>query len=196
VIEIVYSTDTFKELKKNVHNSVESYEFEIGNSFDRGNIIGGFIYFSYLEQPEKNKLYVYSKAEIEKRKPTYASVEFWGGDKDKWEINDKGKSVKVGTIKVEGWYKEMVYKTLCRIAYDKILIDPAKIDDDLYRIIESSIDPSQAALPEGDSFDGANSETIDIESTVVEGETQAQEVAETPGESPVSPELPSTEPSF
>lgn len=204
VVEIVYSNDHFKELKKNVNRSIESYEFEIGNSFDRGDVIGGFIYFCYFDQPEKNKLFVYSKAEIEKRKPKSASVEFWGGVKDKWEYDEKLKrNKKTGTETVDGWYREMFTKTLLRIAYDHILIDSAKLDDDLYKIIETSVETPENVLSEN-TQDGANGETIDIESTVVEDKPQEEnkpaEIKEQPGQEDKtenkSPELPLGEPSF
>jgi len=34
-------------------NKVESYEFEVTNPFDRGEIVGGFYYHSYNENPGK-----------------------------------------------------------------------------------------------------------------------------------------------
>ena len=35
-VELVYSTDTFRPIKKSKDNRIESYEFEITNAFDRG----------------------------------------------------------------------------------------------------------------------------------------------------------------
>lgn len=116
-VELVYSTDSFKPIKKSRENKVESYEFDINNPFDRGDIVGGFGYIEYTD-PTKNKLVIMTKADIEKRKPQYASVEFWGG-------------VKNGT-QVEGWYAEMCEKTIKREVYGEkhILRDPKKVDDD------------------------------------------------------------------
>ena len=106
-VEVVYSTDHFKPLKRNFERSVESYEFEITNPFDRGEIIGGFAYIEY-DEPAKNKLVMMSRKDIEKRKPARASDNFWG----KWE-------------------DEMVRKTLVREACSPkyIPIDPAKVDE-------------------------------------------------------------------
>ncbi len=133
IVEVVYSNDTFKPLKKDARRDVESFEFSVSeNPFDRGEIVGGFYYHEYYDEPRKNKLMFYPLAEIEKRKPDHASPEFWGGEKDKWENNQK-----VGSVKVEGWFLEMVWKTLFRMAYNIIPIDGEKIDDNLMRILSN-----------------------------------------------------------
>lgn len=131
VCELVYSTDKFIQIKKDLNNRVESYIFEVTDNFNRGTIVGGFYYHHFLDKPEKNKLRVFSMADIEKRKPAYASVDFWGGEKDIWENN-----VKTGTKHVDGWLDEMAFKTLCRAAYNSITIDSSKIDDDFMRVTE------------------------------------------------------------
>jgi recombination protein RecT len=89
IIELVYTKDHFKEMKKGINNPVEGYEFEVVDSFDRGEVRGGFYYFAYKDNPEKNRLVVMPLKDILKRKPAYASVEFWGGEKDKWEKGKK-----------------------------------------------------------------------------------------------------------
>lgn len=129
-IELVYSTDTFIPIKKSFRNPVESYEFEITNPFNRGNIVGGFAYIQYQEAT-KNELIIMSKNDIDKRKPAYASPEFWGGIKTEWI---DGKKTEVQT---EGWYEEMARKTIVREAYSSkhILIDTEKIDD-TYRFVQ------------------------------------------------------------
>ncbi len=161
-VELVYSNDKFKEIKKDRNNPVESYEFEIVNSFDRGEIVGGFYYHFYKEKPEKNKLVVFTMKDIEKRKPNYASPEFWGGEKDKWE---NGK--KVGKEKVEGWHEKMCWKTLYRAAYKNITIDSQKIDDDYLRLkqIEQSFAESEV---QQEINQNANSEYIDVDGYEVE----------------------------
>ncbi|WKL00865.1 recombinase RecT [Paenibacillus amylolyticus] len=108
-VELVYSTDYFVPLKKDAKNKHESYEFEIKNPFNRGTILGGFYFHSFIRSPEKNKLVMMTLKEIEKRKPDHASAEFWGGEKDKWE---NGK--KVGKETVEGWHEKMCWKTVYR----------------------------------------------------------------------------------
>lgn len=123
-IELVYSTDTFKPIKKSKDNKVESYIFEINNPFDRGEIVGGFGYIEY-EDPVKNKLIIMTRKDIEKRKPAYAAAEFWGGTTKVWE---NGKQVEKET---DGWFEEMCLKTIKREVYSAKHIprDPKKIDD-------------------------------------------------------------------
>jgi recombination protein RecT len=123
-VELVYSTDTFKPIKKNKDNKVESYEFEINNAFDRGEIVGGFGYIEYTD-PLKNKLIIMTLKDILKRKPQYAAAEFWGGKVKKWE---NGKQVEVES---EGWFEEMCLKTIKREVFSAKHIprDPKKVDD-------------------------------------------------------------------
>ena len=123
-IELVYSTDNFKPYKKGRGNDVESYDFEIANPFDRGHIVGGFGYIEY-DDPKKNELVLMSMKDIEKRKPEYASANFWGGKANEWK---NGKKVEVDK---DGWLDEMCRKTLIREVYSPkhILLDPRKVDD-------------------------------------------------------------------
>lgn len=125
VTELVYSNDNFKPIKKDAKNAIDSYEFEIVNMFDRGELIGGFGYIEY-EDSRKNKLIIMTKSEMDKRKPDYAAVEFWGGTKNKWE---NGKVV--GTEEIAGWQPEMYLKTLIRYVCNQrnIPLDPTKIGD-------------------------------------------------------------------
>lgn len=132
IVEVVYSNDIFKPIKKSVNNRIESYEFEITDAFNRGEIVGGFYYHSFYDQPEKNKLRILTMGDINKRKPKTASAEFWGGEKDKW-VNGK----KSGKEQVEGWFDEMVYKTIFRAAYNDITIDSEKIDEHFVRSFQN-----------------------------------------------------------
>ncbi len=123
-IELVYATDNFKPYKKGRGNDVESYDFEITNPFDRGNIVGGFGYIEY-DDPKKNELVLMSMKDIEKRKPEYASANFWGGKANEWK---NGKKIEVDK---DGWLDEMCRKTLIREVYSPkhILLDPRKVDE-------------------------------------------------------------------
>lgn len=123
-IELVYSTDTFRPIKKTASVRVESYEFAINDAFNRGEIIGGFGYIEY-QDPLKNKLVIMTKRDIEKRKPRYASANFWGGIQKVWE---NGKQVETET---EGWYEEMCLKTIKREVFSEkyMPVDPKKVDD-------------------------------------------------------------------
>lgn len=175
VVEVVYSTDTFKPIKKDVNNKIEHYEFKVNDAFNRGEIIGGFYYHRYDERPYKNKLVFYNIAEIEKRKPKYASAEFWGGEKATY--GDDGK--KNGTEKVEGWYHEMVWKTIFRAAYSDIAIDSQKIDDDFVKLSNQVIPENDVALERDQQIkDKQSSKTLNIEdATLVEAQTVTDQPA-------------------
>jgi recombination protein RecT len=163
VVELVYSTDKFRSIKKDRNNPYESYEFEITNDFNRGEIVGGFYYHIYNDHPEKNKLVVFSLADILKRKPKNASAEFWGGEKDVWE---NGK--KVGKEEVVGWFDKMCWKTIYRAAYNDITIDSQKIDDAYIRMMEMEAALKEAEV-EAEIEENANKEAIDItEYTIVD----------------------------
>jgi len=181
IVELVYSSDKFQSYKKDNTNDQEGYDFDIVNDFNRGEIIGGFYYHQYTDRPEKNKLVVMTLEEIEKRKPRYASSEFWGGEKPKWE-----NSKKVGTEKVEGWPKEMMWKTVYRAAYNNITIDSQKIDADYMRIKEIEGSVAKYAIQE-DIDEKANKEFVDIDNTTGEV-VDAEFTADTPQPSPEEPE--------
>ena len=53
--------------------------------------------------------------DILKRKPEYASANFWGGKATEWQTVD-GKRKKV-EVEKEGWFEEMCRKTLIREVY-------------------------------------------------------------------------------
>jgi recombination protein RecT len=187
VVELVYSTDKFKSYKKDRHNNIETYDFEITNDFDRGKIVGGFYYHIYENHPDKNKLVVMTLKDIEKRKPAYASPEFWGGEKDKWE---NGK--KVGTEPVEGWYEKMVYKTVYRAAYSDITIDSQKIDDDYMKLRQMEMSLTELKVAQ-EIEENANSVTIEADYRFTD--QQQPEPQEAPQEPPgVSAQPPSPGP--
>lgn len=131
IFELKYSSDKFKSYKKNINNKVESYDFEIMDDFNRGTLEGGFYYMMYENNPEKNKLVVLSRDQIEKRKPAYASAEFWGGEKDVYKNGKKTDEKEI----IAGWEEEMFMKTLKRHCWNSIIIDSEKIDENLLRII-------------------------------------------------------------
>jgi recombination protein RecT len=186
IVELKYSTDKFKAFKKDKDNPIETYTHEITNEFKRGDIEGGYYYYSFFKQPQKNKLVIFSLADIEKRKPKYASAEFWGGEKDKWVKDETtGKNKKQGTEKIEGWFPEMCWKTIARAAYGGITIDSQKIDDDYMTLSLNEQSFQSATVQEKikeEIKEKANREVIDID----------HEVINEPGIKPEQPE--STEP--
>ena len=137
IVELIYKNDKFKQLKRDIHNRIESYEFQVVDSFNRGEVIGGFYYLVYNNAPEKNRIRVFTKADIDKRKPDSASAEFWGGEKDEWRNGQKTGN----KVKVEGWYEEMAYKTIYSAAWNSITIDATKIDDHYRAVLERERQP-------------------------------------------------------
>jgi len=127
--ELVYSTDTFKPIKKGLDNHVDSYQFIINDPFNRGTVVGGFGYIEYND-PTKNKLIIMTRKDIEKRKPRYASPNFWGGKASEWKTGEDGKRYKT-EVEIEGWFDEMCLKTVIREVYSPkhIKLDPMKIDE-------------------------------------------------------------------
>lgn len=171
-IELVYSTDTFKPIKKSVDNKVEAYEFIINNAFDRGNVIGGFGYIEY-EDPVKNKLIIMTLKDIEKRKPQYASAEFWGGMKKEWQ---KGKQVEVET---DGWFEEMCLKTIKREVYSakNMPRDPKKIDESYQHM---KLQEARIAEMEATAEIEANANAIIIDTSEASTEPSTLEETEQP----------------
>ena len=166
-VEVVYANDRFKSIKKDHRNNIENYEFEITNDFDRGEIVGGFYYKFFTENPEKNKLMVFTMKDILKRKPQYASAEFWGGEKDEWKNGKKtGKKEPV-----EGWLDEMCLKTISRAAYNSITIDSTKIDNDYAQIRQSQQEFKESEVI-NEIAENANIESIDITPVIDVGQVE------------------------
>ena len=172
VVELVYSNDKFKQFKKDRGNAVESYEFEVTDNFNRGEVVGGFWYHEFSDFPEKNKLKVFSLKDIEKRKPAYASAEFWGGEKQKWTNGKKD-----GMETIDGWFEEMALKTISRNAYNAITIDSKKIDDNYLSIIQKETDMKDAIV-QNEVIAHANKESLDFQDAEVVGE-EVLEIATT-----------------
>lgn len=155
-VEVVYSNDEFRPIKKSAKNPVENYEFEITNPFDRGDPIGVFGYIEY-DDPSKNKLVIFSKKDVEKRKPKYASAEFWGGQK---KVRKNGQEVYEA---IEGWVPEMWEKTMKRHIYGSKNIprDPAKMDASYQYILQREAQFADIAI-EAEVVENANATPITL----------------------------------
>lgn len=173
-VELVYSTDKFRPIKKSAGSRVETYEFEITNAFDRGTVIGGFGYIEYADSA-KNELVIMTKADIEKRKPSKAAAEFWGGKK-KEKVD--GKWTEVDT---PGWYEEMCRKTIIREVYGAkhMPCDPKKIDD-AYQYIKMRETHYAELEAEAEIEENANGQIIDTE--IAEPETSTLLIDTSTGE--------------
>lgn len=132
VVRLVFENEKFTPIFRDAQNEIEAYIHQPApNPFDRGEIIGGYYYYDF-DDKSKNRIAIMTINDILKRKPDYASVEFWGGAKDEWKNNKKTGN----KIEVEGWFEEMCYKTVFRKAHEDITIDSEKISNSLARIIQ------------------------------------------------------------
>lgn len=166
ICELVYANDKFEITKKaGFDDDGDKYTFSISNPFDRGDVIGGFGFVQY-DDPSMNRLYTISLKDILKRKPKNASVEFWGGEKTVWK---NGK--RVGTEQVEGWYEEMLLKTVKRYVYGMIEIDPSKINMD-YEYVMNRERENQELEIEAEIEENAG--TVEIEAPEPEKQVEAE----------------------
>jgi recombination protein RecT len=108
--ELVYSTDHFKALKKTDGREIESYEFEVNEPFNRGDVVGGFGYIIF-DDPSENKLVVVSEDEFVKVKQVAKASNFW---------ND--------------WGDKMRFKTLVHRVTDELQIDPKKANSSFHYV--------------------------------------------------------------
>lgn len=149
IFELVYSSDHFKPIKKSISNKVESYEFEIQNPFDRGEIIGGFGYIVY-EDETKNKLVTVSEKDFLKSRDAAQSKKFW-----------------------DGHPTEMRHKTLVHRVTEHLQIDPRKVNAS-YLYMEGK-DEEEAMRREVN--ENANKEILDVDFEEVPDE-QPQQIEE------------------
>ena len=188
IVEVVYANDKFHPIKKDTNNPCDSYTFEIVSPFNRGEIVGGFYYLSFSNNPVNNKIKVFTKDDIEKRKPAYASVEFWGGEreKDEWFTNEEGKrEKKVVKVQVDGWYEEMCYKTIFRAAYNSITIDSQKIDEAYHEILKVESDLRQESVRK-EILDNANKNELGFDEAEII--PQGQQESPAPSQPVIKPQ--------
>ena len=126
VYQLVCKKDKFKPIMRGAGNDIETYEFEITDPFDRGDVVGGFGYIMY-ENPTKNQLIIVSKADFDKSKSKAQSNAFWGS-----------------------YEKEMQFKTLVTRVTSKLSVDPEKVSAS-YTAVE--IDDNHVEIQEKANLD-------------------------------------------
>lgn len=95
--ELVYSTDVFEPIKKDINNPEDTIIHKVLNAFDRGDIIGGYT-LSQFSNSKHNQLRVMSLKDINKR--TKESTDFF-----------------------KKWPEEMCIKTLKKNAWSKVVLN-------------------------------------------------------------------------
>lgn len=133
--DLLYAKDKFKMIK-DCYNGA-SYELEITDPFDRGDIKGGYAYARF-EDPRQNKLIVMTKAEIDEIRSKAKSQSFW-----------------------KDWYKEMALKTIVRKISKAVQLDPKKFDDYYFLMEKMNDDAAERELAQ-ELRQNANRETINV----------------------------------
>jgi len=141
IAEIVYENDKFIPLKKSHNREVETYEFEIPEPFNRGEITGGFGYIFYDDQT-KNKLVLIRNEDFDKAKAAAPTKNIW-----------------------EEWPEKMRYKTILRRTIDRIDLDPEKANAKALMFEETGSAEKNAKR---EIAEKANEEIIDLDENGVD----------------------------
>lgn len=96
-VELVYSTDVFEPIKKDINNPSDTCIHKITNAFDRGEILGGYS-LSQFKNPLHDQLRPMSKKDINKR--TKETSKFF-----------------------QNWPDEMCIKTIAKNAWSKVVLN-------------------------------------------------------------------------
>ena len=112
-----------------------------------------------------------SMKDIEKRKPEYASANFWGGKAKEWKNGGKVE------VEKEGWLDEMCRKTLIREVYSPkhILLDPRKVDES-YQYMRQRESELQRAQDDMQQVIDVSANAVPLEETPAEIAPQPQEL--------------------
>jgi len=138
IYELVYSADRFIPIKRTLENSVESYEFEVTQPFDRGDIVGGFGYIVYADS-HKNQLVIVTEKDFQKSKAMAKTQDFWTKNP-----------------------VEMRYKTLVLRVTEKLQVDPRKVNES-YLAVEAADDEAAEGEMVAEIEENANKEVIDVD---------------------------------
>jgi len=163
IYELVYSADRFIPIKRTLKNSVESYEFEVTQPFDRGDIVGGFGYIVYADS-HKNQLVIVTETDFQKSKAMAKTQDFWTKNP-----------------------VEMRYKTLVLRVTEKLQVDPRKVNES-YLAVEAADDEAAEIEIEDEISENANKDIIDVdpETGEIVGEPAGTENTEPPKRDPAS----------
>lgn len=116
VVELVHETDVFEPFFRDRNNEVESYSFKVTSPFNRGKAIGGFGYIQY-EDSRKNRLVIVDQRDLERaEKASQSPDDFWSDKKHR---------------------EEMQRKTVIHRVYEKIPLDPVKVNAANYEALEA-----------------------------------------------------------
>lgn len=140
-VELVHETDVFEPHFKDRQNECDSYSFKVTSPFNRGKVVGGFGYIQY-DDHRKNRLILVDQRDLERAEAfSQTPKDFWAEGKHR---------------------EEMQYKTAVHRVYDKIPLDPAKVNDSNFQALQNPyLDSIEAEIDEIAATNGLQS-TIDI----------------------------------
>ena len=99
-------------IKRNGEGRKESFEFNVPEPFNRGEVVGGFGFIMY-EDDRKNKIITVDRKYLKKIQSTAQSNQFWGK-----------------------WSEEMQKKTVAHRTSEAVPVDPRKVHDSFYKVQE------------------------------------------------------------
>jgi len=150
--DLVHESDEFKVLKKNSERDVESYEFEITDPFDRGDVKGGFGYIVY-KNPTKNRVVLVTREDMDKIKESWNSGPVWKSD----------------------WEHRMQLKTVIHRTTEQLNVDTTKTDMS-YHYVESQDDPFRDELDPAKAVESGDRQLIDFDEDTGEIHDDNQEL--------------------
>ena len=160
--QLIYSTDKFRPIMKDKNSPIESYEFEITNPFDRGDVIGGFGYIQFKDQT-KNKLVIVTKKEFEVAKKSAKTNDFWAADKHQ---------------------DAMIFKTVVHRVAEKLPMDPKRVNAKSYAYVEAQ---ENAAEAQEEISNKANQQAIDVSFSVEDQPEQPNDPTPAADQQPKGP---------
>lgn len=147
IYQLVHENDRFLAIMR---PGGESYEFEIGNPFSRGKVVGGFGYIVY-EDETRNKLVLVSKDEFDKSRKASKTNDFWGP-----------------------YEEQMQYKTLVNRVTKHLPVDPEKVNVSYAQV---EVDEARAES-EREIEQHANGQVIDVAGSWVPSDEEQKEIQE------------------
>lgn len=153
-VELVYSTDKFTMVKRDVKHPCDDYTFEITSPFNRGEIVGAFGYLAYSDK-SNNFIMVKSKDELMRYRPPKYDPTFWSGEN----------------------LPKMLEKTMAKQLLKKVALDPQKVNRirDSFNVIDAAdIEIADYMAKEEIAENMGQGDYIDVDAEPVEEAKQAE----------------------
>jgi recombination protein RecT len=163
IYQLVHKTDVFVPKMKRTHDDIESYEFDIKQPFDRGEVVGGFGYVMY-EEPTMNRLVIVPKASFDKSKKLAKSQTFWGPHPEEMQmvclVRRVTATIKIDPEKVNGSFAAVEMDDAEREIQENANAGP---------VIDIEAEPEREAEPEKEE---AKADPVHIPTGAANGQQQ------------------------